>query len=172
MRQGLEARCASHAQATAVATCARCGGFLCGECLEVEDAAPYCEPCVAWRRKNDRVSGLSWAVMVLGGLAALMVVLLVPTVGYFLFGGDTGWNREVGFQVIVLLTLLLGLVSAPSLVLGFWEGRRIHQKKSPRGGQRLMRLGMWLGGSGLVVFLCEALFAVWTAWAVMSANLD
>ncbi|AGC41847.1 hypothetical protein MYSTI_00497 [Myxococcus stipitatus DSM 14675] len=172
MRQGLEARCASHAQATAVATCARCGGFLCGECLEVEDAAPYCEPCLAWRRRNERASGLAWAVMVLGCLAALTVLLLVPVAGYFFFGGNAGWNREAGFQLIVLLTLLLGAVSAPALVLGLWEGWRIRQRKSPRGGQRFVRLGTKLGGAGLALFVCEALYAVYVAWAVMSVSLD
>lgn len=171
MRQGLEARCASHAQATAVATCVRCGGFLCGECLEVQGAASYCAPCVAWRRRNDQVSPLAWTTVVLGGVAMLVVLLLLPVLGYYFLGGNVGWNREVGFQLIMLMSLLLGMASMPSVVVGLWEGARIRQKKSSRGGQRFVRLGMRLGGAGLLFFIGEALFGLYVAWAIMSGNL-
>ena len=38
-------RCATHPDVLAVDTCARCGGFVCGDCLELIREDPYCPTC-------------------------------------------------------------------------------------------------------------------------------
>jgi hypothetical protein len=38
-----------------VATCARCGTFLCGECTELLGEAAYCAPCLSRVRRRRRL---------------------------------------------------------------------------------------------------------------------
>ena len=38
-------RCATHPEILAVDTCARCGAFVCGDCLELIREDPYCPSC-------------------------------------------------------------------------------------------------------------------------------
>ncbi|TSC27595.1 hypothetical protein [Corallococcus sp. Z5C101001] len=92
------ARCARHPDAAAVAMCARCGGFLCGACTEVQGETAYCEPCVAWLARHGRPSR---AVVVLLGANVVGLVLLTRppllTVGTLLAGvlGSLQATREL-----------------------------------------------------------------------------
>src|SRR5207248_1707315 len=43
---GASAVCATHREATAVATCARCGRFLCDACAVVRGEETYCDDCL------------------------------------------------------------------------------------------------------------------------------
>ncbi|HSP79610.1 MAG TPA: hypothetical protein VLQ93_13825 [Myxococcaceae bacterium] len=52
-------RCPVHERA-AVATCARCGTVLCGECTELLGEAAYCASCLSHVRRGRRLPrGLS-----------------------------------------------------------------------------------------------------------------
>jgi len=47
-------RCPVHERA-AVATCARCGTFLCGDCTELLGEAAYCVSCLSRVRRGRRL---------------------------------------------------------------------------------------------------------------------
>jgi hypothetical protein len=85
---GVGAHCATHPAVAAVATCARCGGFLCGDCVEVHDELPYCAPCSTWWRKETRPrlqTTLLMAASTLGLVCSLWAVApLFLDVGYLL----------------------------------------------------------------------------------------
>ncbi|NPC87021.1 hypothetical protein HPC49_53685, partial [Pyxidicoccus fallax] len=74
------ARCAQHPDAAAVATCARCGSFLCGECTEVVGESPYCAACVGMLRREAKPSRVVQAALVLNvlGLVCLPGTLVLP----------------------------------------------------------------------------------------------
>ncbi len=63
-----------------MATCARCGGFLCGDCTEVVGESPYCAPCVAILKRDAKPSRvIQWALVVnVAGLACLPCALAPP----------------------------------------------------------------------------------------------
>lgn len=66
-------RCPPH-QRAAVATCLRCGTFLCGECTELLGEAAYCASCLTFLQRHGPSSrALLWGVLGLGlaGLLAL-----------------------------------------------------------------------------------------------------
>ncbi|MCC6875025.1 MAG: DUF4190 domain-containing protein [Sandaracinaceae bacterium] len=39
------ARCAVHPQVRAIEVCARCGSYICGDCMEIEGVDAYCRDC-------------------------------------------------------------------------------------------------------------------------------
>jgi hypothetical protein len=88
------ASCATHAGATAVDLCTRCGSFLCGECVEYLDTAPYCERChrlVTTRASlRARVSAALSGLGVLGMLAGF-VVQGRPGLGLWALAVPTGF---------------------------------------------------------------------------------
>ena len=67
-------RCPSH-QRAAVATCVRCGTFLCGECTELLGEAASCASCIAFVRKHGAASRALQGVFGLGLVALLIVPL-------------------------------------------------------------------------------------------------
>lgn len=70
----LQAQCAEHPILSAVEVCSRCGKFLCGDCVELVRAAPYCRACRS-RAIRTHVSAIE--VVAIGiGAAGLVVPLL------------------------------------------------------------------------------------------------
>ena len=67
----LGARCASHPDAPAVATCTRCGAFLCGACTELRGEGAWCAACVEFLKRETPPSR---AVKVFIGLGILGIV--------------------------------------------------------------------------------------------------
>ncbi|XXF78645.1 B-box zinc finger protein [Myxococcaceae bacterium GXIMD 01537] len=129
MLPSLGPRCARHPDAPAVATCARCGSFLCGACTEVREEAAYCEACLEVLRREAPLSRAIQGCIGLG-IAGLL--------GFFVCPG-------------------LPLLSAAAGVLGLWlparELRRIERGERPSRGARQAKVARGLGwvNAGLMV---------------------
>jgi len=121
------ARCASHPDVTAVATCARCGSFLCGDCTELLGESPACAPCVALLRREMKPSrGVQVALgLNLLGLACLPCSLVLP-----------------------LPTLVAGLAG---VVLAARELVRIRRGQGPERGRTQAQGVLALGGLNLAL---------------------
>ena len=63
------AKCATHPAREASDTCARCGSYVCGSCMEVEDYETYCESCYARVGKRAPASTMATVALVLSLLA-------------------------------------------------------------------------------------------------------
>ncbi|WIG94534.1 hypothetical protein KGD87_29035 [Myxococcus sp. SDU36] len=121
VRTPVGAVCATHPDAAAVATCTRCGGFLCGDCTELAGEAPYCAPCVAVLRREARPSRVIRVALALNvaGLVCLPCSLALP-----------------------LPTLVAGLAG---VVLGLRELRRIARGEGAERGRTLAWVTTGLG---------------------------
>ncbi len=119
------AACAHHPDVSAVATCMRCGTFLCGDCTELVGESPCCAPCVALLRKEARPSRVVQVALALNvvGLACLPCSLALP-----------------------LPTLVAGLAG---VVLGMRELRRIARGEGAERGRNQARVTAALGGLNL-----------------------
>jgi hypothetical protein len=120
-----------------VATCARCGSFLCGDCTEVVGESPYCAPCVAVLRREGRPS---WVVQVALGLNVLGLACLPCSL------------------VLPLPTLVAGLAG---VVLATRELRRIHRGEGPLRGLTQARVTRALGWGNLVLSTAWMLALAW-----------
>ncbi|MFP2928591.1 hypothetical protein ACLESO_26030 [Pyxidicoccus sp. 3LG] len=120
-------RCGAHPDLAAVATCARCGTFLCGECTEVLGESPYCAPCIEVLRRSAKPSRVVQVALVLNvlGLACLPCSLALP-----------------------LPTLVAGLAG---VVLGSRELRRIRGGQGPERGRTQAQVVRALGSVNLVL---------------------
>ncbi|WP_426748358.1 B-box zinc finger protein [Myxococcus faecalis] len=127
------ARCGLHPEEPAVATCARCGTFLCAECVELVPEGSVCEPCRARLRMDGPASRVAWGAL---GLGVAGLLLLPCSLG------------------IPLPPLVAG---AGALVLGLRETGRIRRAESPVRGKWPARVGWVLGGLTLLLVL------VWVA---------
>jgi hypothetical protein len=139
------AQCAKHPGVAAVAPCARCGTFLCGECAEVVGEAAYCEACVLWLRQHGAPSRTVQAVLALNVLA----IVCFPA---------------CGFSVPVL-----NVLAAAS---GLWwparELRRIQAGEGPLRGVRQAQVARGLGGVNLLLLGLwgAALLYAWSRGAI------
>ncbi|MCE9668997.1 hypothetical protein LY474_14385 [Myxococcus stipitatus] len=133
------ARCAGHPDILAVVTCARCGGFLCGECMELMEEAPYCKACLDLLTLQRPPSRMLASVRKLG-------VLLWPC----------------GF-VFPPLSLVLGVAC---LVLSAKELRRFQQGDLSWTGLALARSGRRVGWFNLGSTACALL--LWAYLAVIA----
>jgi len=126
------ATCPSH-QRAAVATCARCGTFLCGECTELLGDAAYCASCVALV-----APGFGPIPRALLAVSGLVLLGMLSTVAAFL----------PGFPSVLSLPrwLLLGVSGA----LGIWVPTRVLHRIERGAGPRRARL-LALGTRGLAV---------------------
>ena len=117
--------CAHHPDVPAVATCRRCGNFLCGDCTELVGESPHCAPCVAFLRQAARPSRVVQVALALNvvGLACLPCSLAMP-----------------------LPTLVAGLAG---VVLGMRELRRIARGEGSARGRNQARVTAALGGMNL-----------------------
>jgi len=131
-------RCGQHPDVAAVATCARCGGFLCGECTEVVGEAPYCAPCVAILKRDAKPSRvMGWALVLnVAGLACLPCALAppLPTLvagvlgvalgGWALRRPDGGGKARTRAWVVLALGVLNVVLAVGWLVvLRVWLGQ-------------------------------------------------
>jgi hypothetical protein len=122
MPAALSASCANHAAAPAVATCQRCGLFLCDGCLVLDADESYCAPCAERRNAPaSRLSRASLAAPVVALLCAGLVVLRMP---------------------LALLCLLSGPLWVGGIALGLTERRRLRADGENLRSQRWLRLGL------------------------------
>lgn len=132
-------RCPAH-QRAAVATCARCGTFLCGECIELLGEAAYCASCAAI--VGPREGPLPPSLLVVSGLVLLG---MLSTAAAFLpfFPSILSFPRWI----------LLGV----SGVAGLWVPtrwiHRIDKGLGPRRARPLAWSMRWLAGVNLAFFL-------------------
>lgn len=110
------ARCPAH-QRAAVATCVRCGTFLCGECTELLGDAAYCASCVAFVRAHAAPSQLLKVMIGLEviALASIPLVMLLPVRALVRVG-------EALLAVAILQRV--PVLNAAAAGLGFWAATR------------------------------------------------
>ncbi|AKQ69605.1 Glutamate synthase [NADPH] large chain [Myxococcus hansupus] len=124
--------CGNHPDVPAVATCMRCGTFLCGDCTELVGQSPYCAcaPCVAIMRKEARPSRVVQVALALNvvGLVCLPCSLTLP-----------------------LPTLVAGLAG---VVLGLRELHRIARGEGAERGRNQARVTTALGWVNLGLAAC------------------
>ncbi len=77
------ARCALHPATAAVDICQRCGGFVCGECLELQGSDVFCQNCFQRSGGGGKASGRAVASLVLG-ILGIQCGLLPGVVALFL----------------------------------------------------------------------------------------
>lgn len=121
----LGARCARHPDAPAVALCARCGTFLCGECTELRDETAYCADCVAIFRRAGPASRTVQGGIVLGIAGLLCSPVMLPLAGFP--------------PIFSLLSVVFALTVARR------ELRRIHDGHAPLQGRTQARVALALG---------------------------
>lgn len=110
------ARCPAH-QRAAVATCVRCGTFLCGECTELLGDAAYCASCIAFVRAHAAPSQLLKVMLGLEviALASIPLVMLLP-VRALVRVGDA--------LLAVAILQRVPVLNAAAAGLGFWAATR------------------------------------------------
>src|SRR5579871_6794603 len=62
------ARCANHPAVAAVEICQRCGNFVCGDCLEIQEGQALCPPCFERKKEAGPASARATVSVVLGAL--------------------------------------------------------------------------------------------------------
>lgn len=141
------ALCAAHPEQPALATCARCGSFMCGECRS-EALPELCAPCASRLEEGRFVSQVPML-----GIVMIVHGILVGGLGLYLlvFGGffaqsvataptSSGEDPLAGFMVGVI-GVIGGLHMIPG-VLQVWAGVRIRAYRSR--GLALAGLGLGL----------------------------
>lgn len=119
-----------------MASCARCGTFLCGACTELQDEAAYCASCLVVMQKGAVRPRVVVGIVVLNALALLALPLL---------------------RVPPLLNLTVAVFG---LWLGTRELRRIRESGGAARGRGLARLALGLGAvNGLVTLAWIGLLA-------------
>lgn len=109
-----EAHCANHPAVGAVEICARCGSFLCGDCVEYfRDETPVCSTCLPLMAPKPASlrSKLAPVVSSIG---------LVAMVSGFLFPGRPGLAVWLGGMIFTFTGLTLAMLE-------------LRQKASPSG---------------------------------------
>jgi hypothetical protein len=140
-------RCPTH-QRAAVATCVRCGTFLCGECTELLGEAAYCASCAAL--VAPQLGPLPWRLL---AVSALVLLGMFSTAAAFL----PGFPSLFSFPRWVLLGVSGGL--------GLWVPTRllhlIDSGRGPRRARLLARCTRWLAAVNLLFFLLSLAWALW-----------
>jgi hypothetical protein len=115
--------CAQHPDASAVATCLRCGSFLCDGCVLIHDEDAYCADCLR-TLSSGPASRLARASV---GLAATALVFNAAGFGLApMFGTDA-------VVVAIGVAFLLALVAAG---ISLFERARISRFAAPPAGRR------------------------------------
>lgn len=148
--------CPPHERA-AVATCVRCGAFLCGECTELLGEEAYCGACATLVRTRGGPSKGLKRVFALQ-LAALLAVLVATLLGVAVatVGGQSvlGTLNLVLGGVLVLVLGPLNLVAAGVGVRAVLRERRgAHSPASRR----------WVGASAILAVLNLG-YMGWVLW--------
>ncbi|MCB9597030.1 MAG: DUF4190 domain-containing protein [Sandaracinaceae bacterium] len=118
------ALCAAHPSAAAVDTCARCGNYVCSNCMEVEEWDTYCPDCYARVGKKAPASSLATTALVLALLSisgCLPLALPAAILGHMELGKIERGESEPGGRNLAQGAVYVGwIVTALSalLVLG------------------------------------------------------
>ncbi|MBI3184441.1 MAG: hypothetical protein HYZ28_20085 [Myxococcales bacterium] len=138
-------RCARHPSDAAVELCRRCGGFLCGECIQLHADEPYCEDClkVVLRPESRRslvAVALATASAVLGfyGLVAAAVLLATEVKGGPLF---------------VMPAYAPGVAG---MVMGYQERAKVRTGEAARKGRIYADAAVYLGWADVVMAAISA----------------
>ncbi|WP_375770141.1 B-box zinc finger protein [Archangium gephyra] len=143
-------RCPTH-QRAAVATCVRCGTFLCGECTELLGEAACCASCITFVRKHGAASLALKLTLGLGliALATVPLALLLPMNVVVDMGRAT-----IVLPLLRRLPVLNGLAAG----LGFWlssrELRRLERVDVPSPARTWAR---WTRGLSWLNLACVLL---------------
>lgn len=136
----MSSECARHPGVTAVDLCARCGTFLCAECVEYQrDDVPLCQPCLTLVREVP-ASVRARALAVMGALAVLTLVA-----GFFV-KGRPGLFLWAGASVMATVGFAWSML----------EGRRLRALPGVQRGLRWVRAGLVLSAIAAVGFLALA----------------
>jgi hypothetical protein len=130
MPQALAAFCGTHAQAPAVATCRRCGLFLCDACVVLAGDESYCQSCAARREAPP-----AWGTKA----AALLPIVSLGCSCFFWLGGYAGF---------------LGLAAPPlwafGLAMRIFERRKKHESIRSQAWLRAASWALVIAGIAIV----------------------
>ncbi|WP_257462817.1 B-box zinc finger protein [Archangium lipolyticum] len=142
-------RCPTH-QRVAVATCTRCGTFLCGECTELLGEVAYCASCAALLGPQHGPIPLR-----LLGVSGLVLLGMLSTLAAFF--------PFLPASFAIPRWVLLGVSGALGLWVPTQELRRIDRGQGPRRARPIARCTRWLAAVNLFFFL---LSLAWGAWLI------
>jgi hypothetical protein len=109
-------RCPTH-QRAAVATCVRCGTFLCGECTELLGESAYCASCITFVREHGAAS---LALRLTFGLG-IVALLTVPLAMLLPMNVVVDMGRATLVVPVLRRLPVLNVIAAG---LGFWLSSR------------------------------------------------
>ncbi len=129
-----DARCAVHPEVAAVEICSRCGGFVCSECLELEEQSVLCPSCLNRSGSRGAASGRAIASLILGILGLncgflpgiIGLVLAVQELAAIEQGSAPpgGRNLARGGKILGYVNIgLLGLVVLIGIAIGVGAAR-------------------------------------------------
>ncbi len=95
-------------QRLAVATCSRCGTFLCGECTELLEEAAYCAGCLPLVRQQAAFPRALFVALGLGVLGLLALALSVSGFFVFRFAQPVLAGVSLGLSIRVLRRIRRG----------------------------------------------------------------
>lgn len=143
-------RCPAH-QRTAVATCARCGTFLCGDCTEVLGETAVCASCLALLARRGIPS---WG-LTLTFVAQLVALLSAPLLLLMPFQVQVDSSHGT---IVLPLVRRLPVLSLLAFLSGWFVGARELRRLEPGVSSRarvLARLTRALAGVNLGVMLLQ-----------------
>jgi len=149
-------RCPAH-QRTAVATCARCGTFLCGECTELIGETTACADCFALLQRRGAPS---WALTLTLGLQVLALlsaplVLLLP----FQVRVDMG-HATIVLPLLRRLPVLNLLAFGAGGFMASRELRRLERAELPSRARTMARATRVLAGLNLGFVLIQGVLVL------------
>jgi hypothetical protein len=122
------AACAKHPDRIAAQTCARCGSFMCGECVS-EDVIGHCRECASRLEQSRVVAQVPWLaiVMMIHGVffvgAALIAFLYGPIFAHsYQTQGTEPAPDDPLSGLIFAGSVIAGLVLLVPGVLQIWAG--------------------------------------------------
>ncbi len=143
------AHCPAHRR-MAVATCARCGTFLCGDCTELLGEAALCPDCLALVRRESKPSWL------LTGALGLQCIALVAVPLLLLLPFEVRVDPARGTIVVPLvrrLPLLQLVAFGVGWTVGARELQRLVHDALPSRARAFARLTRGLAAANLVLGL-------------------
>jgi len=115
--------------------------------------------------------GLRQPMFYLLGAVAIGLLTLAPFIPYFTFGEDFIMMQELGYDTIMLLPLLLGVIAASMSISEEIEGRTAITLMSKPVSRRQFLIGKFLGIL-LTTLVMTVILGWFFAWAVAYARRD
>jgi hypothetical protein len=140
--EALAASCGNHASAPAVATCRRCGLFLCDACVVIEDDQGYCASCVALRQAAPSLMARASVVLPLSALACAVAAF-------------------IGTELAAIAGLLGGPLWVGGVAAVVVERRRLREHPDAVRSRLWLRAGAWFSVLGFLGFVPTALMLLW-----------